>query len=78
LKKQARAAAAGGWARCHGWLEWRNHGLPSLVKGIVKLFEEIATNDRIVVQAIIACTTLENISHQSNWMKKVDNQSTLM
>jgi len=31
LKKQARAAAAGGQARCHGWLEWRSHGLPSLV-----------------------------------------------
>jgi hypothetical protein len=31
LEKQARAAAAGGRARCHGWLEWRSHGLPSLV-----------------------------------------------
>jgi len=27
----ARAAAAGAQARCHGWLEWRSHGLPILV-----------------------------------------------
>jgi len=35
LKKQARATAAGGRARCHGWLEWRSHRLPSLVKIIL-------------------------------------------
>jgi hypothetical protein len=45
-----------------------------LFKGLSK---EIATNDQIVVQAIIAYMTLENISHQSSWMKKVDNHSTL-
>jgi len=31
LKKQAKAVAAGGRARCHRWLEWRSHGLPSLI-----------------------------------------------
>jgi hypothetical protein len=37
LKKQARATAAGGRARCHEWLEWRSHRLPSLVLIISKL-----------------------------------------
>jgi hypothetical protein len=43
-----------------------------------ELSEEITGNDQIAMQAIIACTTFKNISHQSSWMKKVDNQSILM